>query len=495
MDRAVSLRLSTDLLQICLRLGLRSSSRRKCDPDGGVEISKHSAGMTTRSQERSFLGWAAFGVAVAALFLGMFAISTDGGGEQAAGSGSQVSVIEIEMGSMKFTPPHIMAPPGRVQIKVTNVDAAVHNLVILGQRTSDLQPGQSETLDLGILDVGVFDLWCDMPGHREAGMIGELHILINAVPGPLTGSVDGVDHLHGFPDWQSMDAAMDERAWRFVEEAKSPFGGQRLEPTVLGDGTKRFDLTAEIVDWEVEPGKIVQAWTYNGTVPAPWLHFEVGDRVQVVLENQLPSPTSIHWHGVYVKNDQDGVPPYTQVSVAPGTTFTYEFTAVEKAVGIYHSHSGAEQVLDGMFGAVTIGQMEVPEVLVEQGFKETPDQIINMVLNDAGVIGLSLNGKSFPATEPYFANVGDMIMVNYYNEGLMPHPMHLHQPIGWVIARDGVELLVPWAGDTFNIAPGERWTVVHLIKEPGVWAWHCHILTHAERADGMFGMVTALIVS
>jgi manganese oxidase len=444
------------------------------------------------------MGWAAFGVALAALFLGFFAIAQNNTtSETAAGTGpaSEVSVVEIQLGSMKFVPEHIMAPPGRVQLQVTNVDSQVHNLKILGAGTSDLQPGQSELIDLGVLDVGVYDFECDIPGHASAGMVGELHVIINATPGPLTGTTaDGVDHFHGFGDWETMNAAMDERALRFVNEDKSKFGGQTLEPTILPDGTKEFELWAEIVDWEVEPGQIVEAWTYNGMVPGPHIHLEVGDRARFVFENRLPTATSIHWHGVDVPNDMDGVPPYTQNSIAPGETFVYEFEARAKAVGIWHSHSGAEQVLDGLFAAITIGQMEVPEVLLEQGFKAVPDQTINMVLNDAGVIGLTLNGKSFPATEAYMADIGDTIMVHYYNEGLMPHPMHLHQPVGWVIARDGFELITPWAGDTFNIAPGERWTVLYKPENPGVWAWHCHILTHAERADGMFGMVTALIV-
>ena len=84
-----------------------------------------------------------------------------------------------------------------------------------------------------------------------------------------------------------------------------------------------------------------------------------------------------------------------------------------------------------------------------------------MVLNDAGTIGLSLNGKSFPATEPYTLKVGEVMEVNYFNEGLMAHPMHLHQPIGWIIAKDGVPLDQPIPGDTINVAPGERYTVLY----------------------------------
>ena len=60
-----------------------------------------------------------------------------------------------------------------------------------------------------------------------------------------------------------------------------------------------------------------------------------------------------------------------------------------------------------------------------------------MVLNDAGVIGLSLNGKSFPATAPVIANVGDWVEINYFNEGLQIHPMHLHGLPQLVIAEDG----------------------------------------------------------
>ena len=56
----------------------------------------------------------------------------------------------------------------------------------------------------------------------------------------------------------------------------------------------------------------------------------------------------------------DGVPPFTQPAVMPGESFTYEFEALEPAVGIYHSHNGADQVLDGLFGAFTIGQMATP---------------------------------------------------------------------------------------------------------------------------------------
>jgi FtsP/CotA-like multicopper oxidase with cupredoxin domain len=120
-----------------------------------------------------------------------------------------------------------------------------------------------------------------------------------------------------------------------------------------------------------------------------------------------------------------------------------------------------------------------------------------MVLNDAGVIGFSLNGKSFPATAPIIANAGDTVEIHYLNEGQQIHPMHLHGIRQLVTAKDGNALAEPYLADTVSVAPGERYTV--LVKataaEKGVWAYHCHILSHAEKDDGMmYGMVTAFIV-
>jgi uncharacterized cupredoxin-like copper-binding protein len=465
------------------------------------------------SDDRSFLNWFAVALAVAALVLGFFALGRVGApSEQAAGAegGSvEASVIEMELGALKFSPQHVMAPPGEVVIRVTNTDSQVHNISVMGTKSRDLQPGESQDLPLGELGVGVYPMLCEISGHADAGMTGNLHVIMNAEPGAYTGTDGGDgdsaaggdgaasgdrDHLHGFSSWEEMQTSMDERAMRFVEEEKGEFGGRPLEWTMSDDGFKVFEVTAMLVDWEVEPGKVVEAYTFNGTVPAPEIKAEVGDKIRVILKNELPTPTTIHWHGIRVPNSMDGVPPYTQEATPPGEEFVYEFEALEPAVGIYHPHNGASQVLDGMFGAVTIGQMQTPDVLLDQGFKATPDQEIQMVLNDAGVIGLSLNGKSFPATEAYSGKVGDTIMVHYQNEGLQAHPMHLHQPLGWIIAKDGKELLVPVPGDTINIAPGERYTVLYQLTDPGVWAWHCHILTHAERDDGMFGMVTAFIV-
>lgn len=142
---------------------------------------------------------------------------------------------------------------------------------------------------------------------------------------------------------------------------------------------------------------------------------------------------------------------------------------------------------NGLAATILVGDLPLPAGV-------TVSRTYPMMLNDAGVIGLSLNGKSFPATEPVAVKPGEWVLVHYLNEGLQAHPMHLHGLEQLVVAKDGMPVPQPYRADTVNVAPGERYSVLVHADEPGVWAWHCHILTHAERADGMFGMVTAMIV-
>lgn len=283
------------------------------------------------------------------------------------------------------------------------------------------------------------------------------------------------------------DEKMAARTKLFPAKTKG-LGSQMLKPTVLADGTKQFNLTARSIKWEVETGKFVDAMAYNDAVPGPTIKVAVGDKVEVVLRNELTSSTAIHWHGVRVPNDQDGVPDITQKPIKPGETYTYKFTATEKAVGMYHSHHDAQiQVPAGLAGAFLIGEVDLPK-----GVKIKSEH--TMMLNDSGPIGYSLNGKSFPATEPISMPLGTSFLMHYLNEGMQIHPMHLHGFKQLVVAKDGYPVPMAYNADTINVAPGERYSVVVTPDLPGVWAWHCHVLSHAEGTDGMFGMVTALIV-
>jgi manganese oxidase len=439
------------------------------------------------SDDRSFLSAGTFVAAAAAMFLALFAAA-------AVAGPPEITVTLTEFG---ISPAQLNIPVEGAKITIVNNGNMAHNFGIpeLGLVSEDIAPSQSSTHEVRPKKPGTFDMLCTIPGHADSGMKGS--VTVGGAATGATGATGVGEMMGGQPAQQmtaeEMDNMMDEVANQFPA-ATEGLGGQILEPKMLADGTKEFDLTAKIVDWEVSPGKIVKAWTYNGTVPGPEIRVAVGDRIRIVLHNELPESTALHFHGVRVPNEFDGVPPYTQEPIKPGETFVYEFETLEPAVGMYHSHHNAQvQVPNGLAGALLIGEMPLPASLADEGITKVDHQV-TMVLNDAGTIGLSLNGKSFPGTAPYTMKVGETMLVNYFNEGLMSHPMHMHQPVGWIIAKDGVPLEVPMPSDTISVAPGERYTVVYLAKDTGVWAWHCHILNHAEGTQGMFGMVTAVIV-
>lgn len=264
-------------------------------------------------------------------------------------------------------------------------------------------------------------------------------------------------------------------------------GLQELESRLV-DGVREFDLVCSKVRWEVTPGKFFDAQAYNGQVPGPIMRMTEGERVRVRVKNQLDESTAVHWHGQRVPNSMDGVPFITQPPIKPGETFTYEFTAGPFGSHMYHSHHNAtEQVGRGSLG---------PLIVTPRNKSVDPqyDKDEFFIFNDS-LGGLTINGKGFPATFPYTAKLGERIRFRFMNEGTMIHPAHLHGLTLEVFARDGYPLPAPFKCDTLNVAPGERWDAIVVADAPGVWAFHCHILTHAEGNAGMFGMVTALIVS
>ena len=415
----------------------------------------------------------------------------DEGGSEAAAPATHV---EVELSEFSITG-NLTAPAGDVVLDVFNAGAIEHNLAIKGTdiKSNDLNSRGLDIVNLPDLSAGTYELYCTIAGHEGSGMIADLVITEEGA-----ASASGPSESAELTPAQ-IDQVMVDSMLAFPAETEGK-GNAILDYEMTADGYKQFELTAAITPWEVSPGQIVEAWTYNGIVPAPQIKLDVGDKVRILVTNETELGTDVHWHGIHTPNDQDGVSPYTQDPIAPGETFTYEFVAEDPAIGMYHAHLHSQiSVLNGMFGAFTIGENPLPRGQTISGVK-IPDDLeiateLPMVLNDAGVIGLSLNGKSFPATEPLVLEEGSWAAVHYYNEGLTAHPMHLHQFPAIVYAKDGIPLDQPYYADTVNVAPGERYSILFQAEDPGTWVWHCHILTHVEREDGMFGMVTAVVVT
>ena len=145
---------------------------------------------------------------------------------------------------------------------------------------------------------------------------------------------------------------------------------------------------------------------------------------------------------------------------------------------MYHSHHNAtDQVGRGLLGAFIV-QPKDPAQRYDRLYGATQD--IVWISNDA-LGGFTINGRGFPATAPIVATLGETIVIRFMNEGNMMHPWHLHGMPMRVVARDGHPLgSAAFTCDTLGVNPGERWDVVITCDEPGAWAFHCHILQHAE---------------
>lgn len=413
-------------------------------------------------------------LAVAALLVSTVALiggSSPGPGEGAA----HAETLKVELGDIFITPKSLTVKAGsEVTLEVTNNGKIDHDLGVRGgAKTELLKPGQSAQLKLGSVS-GNVSLLCSVPGHAEAGMVADVLA---------TGTPAGMVHQMG----GAMTAAqMDESYLKGVKAFPAKTSGQGSQPLAprLDGQVKVFDLTAEEIEWEVAPGDVRKGMAYNKQVPGPLIRVTLGDRVRVVLKNQLKESTAIHFHGLQVPNEVDGVPGVTQPLVKPGESFTYEFTVRNTGSHMYHSHmNGATQIPAGLLGAFIVDGPQDQRAAHEE----------LMILND-GPLGYTINGKGFPATAPIVLKKGEQVRIRYMNEGLQIHPMHLHGLVQTVFAKDGNLLPQPYKADTVLVAPGERIDVTVEGTDLGLWAFHCHVLSHAENEAGMFGMVTVVIV-
>ncbi|KAA5532972.1 multicopper oxidase domain-containing protein [Paenimyroides baculatum] len=117
-------------------------------------------------------------------------------------------------------------------------------------------------------------------------------------------------------------------------------------------------------------GKQKRAISVNGQIPMPTLVFTEGDTAVIRVHNQLKESTSLHWHGLWLPNKEDGVPLLTQMHIQPGTTYTYSFPIIQNGTHWYHSHSGYQEQI-GMYGSMILKKRE-SDVAFRKGIDDLP---------------------------------------------------------------------------------------------------------------------------
>lgn len=310
--------------------------------------------------------------------------------------------------------------------------------------------------------------------------------------------------------------------------------GTTVRPQADADGVKRVTLTAAKVDQELlnYGGKRVVARTFgfNGGSPGPTLVFTEGDRVAITVVNTLPEATSVHWHGVILPNAMDGVPAVGEPTprILPGEHYTYQFTVQQAGTHMFHSHTdGAKQDLLELAGALIFlpAQERSPHVdhdyvyflnewALPQGLQ--PSQIVTMPRTGSSVDTVNsvtavpnwipptfnfftMNGKSYPSTQPLDVNYGQRIRIRFMNIGISTHPMHLHGQDFLHTEQDG-NAIAPANQlqlNTIPVAPGQTQAIEFSAVNPGIWPLHCHIAHHQTNnfSSGFGGMATVVRIA
>jgi hypothetical protein len=256
-------------------------------------------------------------------------------------------------------------------------------------------------------------------------------------------------------------------------------------PIAMDGGVKVFHLTAEPVKQTVVPGRTLDLWGFNGSAPGPTIQATEGDRIRIVFDNHLPEATGIHWHGLELPIEMDGVPGVSQNLTMPGQRFVYEFDLRQNGTFFYHSHMAMQEMV-GMLGGFIIHpktpyapRADKDFLFALQEYAVLPNSTIpnsmNMEFN-----WLTLNGKAGPACTPLIVKQGERVRIRIVNLGMDHHPIHLHGFTFWETGREGArqpEAIWP-RGNTTLVGVAQARDIEFIADRVGDWMLHCHLPHH-----------------
>ncbi|MFZ9842309.1 MAG: multicopper oxidase family protein [Burkholderiaceae bacterium] len=236
---------------------------------------------------------------------------------------------------------------------------------------------------------------------------------------------------------------------------------------------KTLTLTASPSSIQVGPDgtQPTQLWCFNGQFPGPEIRVRQGDRLRVRFVNQLPQPSSIHWHGIRLPNNMDGVPGLTQDPVPPGGEFVYEFDCPDAGTFWYHPHfNSAEQLGRGLIGALVVEEQTPPAL----------DHDLTWVLSDLRVDAQGRLNESFSNRhdQAHAGRIGNVVLVNgsITDRFMLPGPSRIRLRLiaatnarlfelkfkdvinasAHLMAIDGHPINPKPLSDTIGLAPGQR---------------------------------------
>jgi hypothetical protein len=256
-------------------------------------------------------------------------------------------------------------------------------------------------------------------------------------------------------------------------------------PFTMDNGVKVFHLVAEPVKQVIVPGRTFDLWGFNGSAPGPTIQANEGDRVRIVFDNHLPEPTGIHWHGLELPNEMDGVPGVGQKPVMPGERFVYEFPLHQNGTFFYHPHMAMQEMV-GMLGGFIIHpknayspRVDKDFLIALQEYAVLPNSSIpnsmNMEFN-----WLVFNGKAGPDATPLIIRQGERVRIRMINMGMDHHPIHLHGFTFWETGREAArQQESAWVrGNTVLVGVAQAKDIEFVADRVGNWMLHCHLPHH-----------------
>ena len=297
----------------------------------------------------------------------------------------------------------------------------------------------------------------------------------------------------------------------------------------------KYTFNITIGKWKILPDVAVKSLMINNQIPGPKIEVTEGDIVEVKVINNTPLPHTIHWHGLELANNQDGVPYVTQDPIKKGESFTYRFVAYPAGTRFWHCHwSTLLHISGGMYGSLIIhpkdsskdlnkkynvsqdrtfvidsidpewqekmltmmekmhameekadAKMKMHKMSGERLFS-SPEEFVNAVEKEGYKSPYLeplpkptykyhlINGHPYPLTPSIKTKVGETVRLRLINAGNIPHYLHFHGMQFLVVAVDGNTLVNPIELNTVPIFPGQTKDLTLQPKIPGWWAVHDH---------------------
>jgi len=328
----------------------------------------------------------------------------------------------------------------------------------------------------------------------SAGIFAGRRLLSAQQTKPTPDSMDQMDMRHGNMQHPSTpppatNVRVTPPAKSAASTSHSPVPVTTLDvgdlPFTIDNGIKVFNLIAEPVKQPIVPGRTFDLWGFNGSAPGPTIQANEGDRLRIVFDNHLPEPTGIHWHGLELPIEMDGVPGIGQELVMPGERFVYEFSLHQNGTFFYHPHMAMQEMV-GMLGGFIIHPKTAytPHVnkdylIALQEYAVLPNSSIpnsmSMEFN-----WLTFNGKAGPASTPLIIRQGERVRVRFINMGMDHHPIHLHGFTFWETGREGArQQETAWPrGNTTLVGVAQARDIEFIADRLGDWMLHCHLPHH-----------------